>query len=250
MTVWFFLLILFVLIGLGLSIAFFFRDKQVGAGSWMLGSLAFLQTIVLLEFAMLWTRQLHHIPHFVGLSYALPFLFGPFAWAYVKQNTREDFRFTGTFLFHLIPFFWLLFLQFGLYVDYTYSKEIFIKEQIYTGNFFTHPRHMWITIFQVFSMMCYSFLLLYEAYQGSSRLLFRRGLTHVTAKMKKFGSRFAIWTILFALSLITVSAGPILHNVAIVTHLLLAAYVFGLLGSKLRGQKETELQTVELEKNN
>lgn len=237
MSVWFFLLIFFVLIGLGLSVAFFFRDKQVGPGSWMLGSLAFLQTIVLLEFAMLWTRQLHLIPHFVGLAYALPFLFGPVAWAYVQQNTREDFRFSGIFLFHLLPFFWLIFLQFGLYFDYTYSKEIFIEQQLYTGNFFTNPRHLWITIFQVLSMMFYSFLILYEAYQGSSRLLFRRGLTHVTENMKKFGNRFALWTILFALSLITVSAGAILHYVALAMQVLLAIYVFGMLAVRLRGQE-------------
>lgn len=236
MTIGFILLILVLLLGIANSVALFWLEERVGTGSWVLGILSFLHVLILLEFAMIWTKQLHHIPHFTAVSYALPFLIGPLAWSYVRKNTRGSFRYFGTFIFHFIPFFWLLFIQLGIYTDYAYSKEVFVKEQLYSGRYFSHPRHLWITIFQVLNMIVYTFLIYYEVYMASNRQLFREGKTFITKKMKRFALHFAFWTVLFMLSLIATSAGEGFEYVSLIAQLILALYVFGLTGKEILGK--------------
>ncbi len=240
MSIGLLVLVAVTLLGIFLSIALFFKDESVGVGSWLLGTLCFLHTIYFLEFAMIFTKQLHHIPHFTGISYGIPFLIGPVAWAYAKTCTGSKFSYTGVYLLHFVPFLWLCFLQLGLYLDYGYMKEKYVLDLLYSGQFYANPKHLWITIFQVLSMLFYTFLIVYEVFQGSSARLFREGKTWVTARMKSWAKRFAFWTILFMLSLIAWSAGETFKWLAFALQIVLCLHVFFLTAEGLLGRNNEE----------
>lgn len=60
-------------------------------------------------------------PHFIGVSYAFPFLYGPIFYLYVKLISSGDNFFKAKYYLHFIPF--ILVVIYGLLFVYLKSSE-------------------------------------------------------------------------------------------------------------------------------
>jgi len=82
-----------------------FSKKEKVYEDWFLGFIFLILTINCL-FVFLFSRSetLFYLPYFSELNYALPLLYAPLTWLYVKAMTSIDFQFKKIDWLHFLPF--------------------------------------------------------------------------------------------------------------------------------------------------
>lgn len=123
--------------GLLLLLAWWRSSGQRGWTSRFLALLLGVASLLMGWMALHDSRRLADVPDLIGLGPALPFLFGPLLYGYLKASTHPAFRWCRTYWWHAVPF--------GLVVlgHLPFYLQPFAQKRAFIISHYTQPHLDW-----------------------------------------------------------------------------------------------------------